>query len=250
MNEHAETTTERVGAAGSSVRLIILDQDRELVRALSQRAATRGWDDHVLRGPATRRLLARLKIDALLVDPVALGSEPWVWLVRILAGLPNLAVVVATGSSTPDERIRGLGLGIDDWVDKPCHPDEMLERVASAVRRRRVGGQAPAPDGKRLAGELEIRVRERRVLVDGVDMQLTEREFGVLQVLAANEGIVIERGKIFARVWGYTMVAGDRSVDVHVRKLRDKLRGASPGWVYIHTQFRIGYRFQPEGRRQ
>ena len=77
-------------------------------------------------------------------------------------------------------------------------------------------------------------------------MDLTRREFEVLQLLAQTEGKVLQREEIYQSVWGYAMAHGDRSVDVFVRKVRQKLEKASPDWNYIHTHFGVGYRFQPE----
>lgn len=230
------------------VRLMILDHDSELAREVASRARRRGWESHALGGLATKRLLARMRIDALLVDPAAIEFDRWGWLARTTTGLPGLAVVVAAGPSTVGERIHALRSGVDDWLDKPSHPDELIERIAGAVRRRRHA----APEltaGEMTAGRLKIDATVRRVFVGdapATGTALTARELGVLKVLMAGQGLVVEREKVFVRVWGYTMVPGDRSVDVHVRKIRAKLREISPGWEYIHTQFRIGYRFQPE----
>ena len=77
-------------------------------------------------------------------------------------------------------------------------------------------------------------------------MDLTRREFEVLQLLAQTEGKVLQREEIYQAVWGYAMAHGDRSVDVFVRKVRQKLEKASPDWAYVHTHFGVGYRFQPE----
>ena len=96
------------------------------------------------------------------------------------------------------------------------------------------------------AGELEIRSDRFQAFVDAVSVDLTRREFELIQLLAEAEGQVLQREEIYQRVWGYAMVHGDRSVDVFVRKLRQKLERASPGWRYIHTHFGIGYRFDAE----
>jgi DNA-binding winged helix-turn-helix (wHTH) protein len=77
-------------------------------------------------------------------------------------------------------------------------------------------------------------------------VDLTRREFEVLQLLAQAEGKVLQREEIYQAVWGYAMAHGDRSVDVFVRKVRLKLEAASPHWSYIHTHFGVGYRFDPE----
>ena len=79
-----------------------------------------------------------------------------------------------------------------------------------------------------------------------MSVDLTRREFELIQLLAEAEGQVLQREEIYERVWGYAMVHGDRSVDVFVRKLRQKLERASPDWRYIHTHFGIGYRFAAE----
>lgn len=229
------------------LRLMILDRDRELVQALEERARWRGWESHVLDRPATRRLLARMRVDVLIVDPAAIDSDPWGRLELLASGLPALAVVVCAGPSTVSERVDALEFGIDDWLSKPVHPDEVMAHAESAVRRRRRTVARAGADALHI-GELEIRAAQQQVFAGTRSARLTEREFLVLQVLAEDAGNVVERPVIYWRVWGYTMVAGDRSVDVHVRKIRAKLERVSPEWKYIHTQFRIGYRFEPERR--
>jgi DNA-binding response OmpR family regulator len=97
-----------------------------------------------------------------------------------------------------------------------------------------------------LTGELEVRADRFQAFVDGKSVELTRREFELIELLSAAEGRVLEREEIYQRVWGYAMARGDRSVDVFVRKLRQKLEKASPTWRYIHTHFGVGYRFAPE----
>src|SRR3982750_3484527 len=105
----------------------------------------------------------------------------------------------------------------------------------------RTGSPSPVP-----AGQIEIRSDRFQIYVDGASAELTRREFELIELLAAADGRVLEREEIYQRVWGYAMARGDRSVDVFVRKLRQKLDKASPGWRYIHTHFGVGYRFSPE----
>ena len=85
-----------------------------------------------------------------------------------------------------------------------------------------------------------------QAFVSGNSLDLTRREFELLQLLAEARGQVLEREAIYQRVWGYAMAHGDRSVDVFIRKLRQKLEKRSPAWSYIHTHFGVGYRFDPE----
>ena len=97
-----------------------------------------------------------------------------------------------------------------------------------------------------VAGEVEVRPDRFQAFVGGHSLELTRREFELIQLLSAAEGRVLEREEIYSRLWGYAMVRGDRSVDVFVRKLRQKLEKASPQWRYIHTHFGVGYRFAAE----
>jgi DNA-binding response OmpR family regulator len=96
-------------------------------------------------------------------------------------------------------------------------------------------------------GNLELRPEEYQALVDGRRIGLTMREFQVLHALAQQEDRVVRRAEIYRRVWGGEMKHRERAVDVFVRKVRNKLFAAAPGWTYIHTHFGIGYRFAPEG---
>ena len=113
------------------------------------------------------------------------------------------------------------------------------------MRRRRVG-ELPLDDEPITAGELTIRPDQFDAYVGDEPAGLSRKEYELLRQLAAAEGRVLERELIYQRVWGYTMVRGDRSVDVFVRKLRNKLERISPSWRYVHTHFGVGYRFAAE----
>jgi DNA-binding response OmpR family regulator len=115
-----------------------------------------------------------------------------------------------------------------------------------AVVRRRKRAEARQAAQPVAVGEVEIRADQFQAFAGGRSVDLTRREFELIQLLAAAEGQVLQREEIYERVWGYAMVHGDRSVDVFVRKLRQKLERASPEWRYIHTHFGIGYRFAAE----
>ena len=160
--------------------------------------------------------------------------------------VPGLGVIVCTGNSSVAQRVRGLRIGADDWITKPCHPQEVIARVESVVRRRKRSVPGSGEDGPLLAGELEIRADQFQAFVGGQSIDLTRREFELLHLLAKARGRVLERDEIYQHVWGYAMVHGDRSVDVFVRKVRQKIERFSPDWTYIHTHFGIGYRFEPE----
>ncbi len=227
--------------------MAILDSDSGFVRVLVKRADDLGWQYRCLEAPPRMEEFVSMRVNALVVDLALLGPGAWEFLERVASGLPGLGVVVCTGRSSVAQRVRGLRLGADDWVTKPCHPEEVLARVEAVVRRRKRASER-TDSGPLVAGELEIRADQFQAFAAGRSADLTRREFEVLQLLAQAEGKVLQREEIYQAVWGYAMAHGDRSVDVFIRKVRHKLEQASPDWSYIHTHFGVGYRFDPERR--
>ncbi|MFN8161095.1 MAG: response regulator transcription factor [Solirubrobacterales bacterium] len=212
---------------------------------LAKRIESAGWQHRQFTSAVPPDELVAMKLGALVVDPACLGEGGWPYIETVCGMLPDLALVVCTGRSSVAQRVRGLRLGADDWVGKPCHPEEVIARI-EAISRRRRRSRASAGEGPLVVGELEIRADQFQAFVSGESLELTRREFELLTLLAQAKGQALEREAIYQRVWGYTMAHGDRSVDVFVRKLRQKLQKRSPGWRYIHTHFGVGYRFDPE----
>lgn len=228
-----------------TIRLAVIDDDSGFVTVLSKRTEAAGWQQRVLSSAIPPEELVAMKLNALLVDLSVLGDSAWDYLERVCETLPELGVVVCTGRSTVAQRVRALRLGADDWIGKPCHPEEAMARIEAVSRRRR--RSRPEVDATPVVvGEMEIRTDQFQAFVGDVSLDLTRREFELLQLLADSPGQVLEREAIYQRVWGYAMAHGDRSVDVFIRKLRQKLEKLSPGWSYIHTHFGVGYRFDPE----
>ncbi len=232
------------GPASHPARIAVLDSDSGFVQVLTKRLEAGGWEYRVLGSPVPHDALIALRLNAVVVDPAVLGPTAWTYLEKLCARLPQMGVVLCTGQSTVAQRVRGLRLGADDWVTKPCHPEEVIARVEAVIRRRRRSEMRDATPV--MAGELEVRADQFQAFAGGRSADLTRREFELIQLLADSAGQVLPREEIYERVWGYSMVHGDRSVDVFVRKLRQKLERVSPGWRYIHTHFGIGYRFEPE----
>ena len=230
----------------SPLRLGVLDSDTGFLQVLANRLDAAGWQHRVLASPVPVDTLVSMRLNVLVIDLALLGPAGWSYLERLCSMLPGLGVVVCTGQSTVAQRVRGLRMGADDWVTKPCHPEELIARAEAVARRRRRAEAARVEVGPVVAGELAIRADQFQAFAGGESVDLTRREFELIQLLADAEGQVLPREEIYQRVWGYAMAHGDRSVDVFVRKLRQKLEGSSPGWRYIHTHFGIGYRFAAE----
>jgi DNA-binding response OmpR family regulator len=226
----------------ATVRVALIDDDSGLVTVLDRRFAALGWERELLAHAAGPEQLSALRLHALIVNPALTGLEYLEW---IAGAVPGLGLLVCSDPAPVADRVRGLRAGADDWITKPCHPDELVARIEAILRRRRAG-ELPADDATIEAGELTIRPERFDAYAGERSAGLSRKEFELLRQLALAEGRVLEREDIYQRVWGYTMARGDRSVDVFVRKLRQKLEQVSPGWRYVHTHFGVGYRFAAE----
>jgi DNA-binding response OmpR family regulator len=229
-------------SVAAAIRVALIDDDSGLLTVLERRFAALGWEWEVLGYAAGPDQLTAQRLHALVVNPGLTGLE---YIERIGHALPGLALIAVSGTAPVAERVRGLRGGADDWLTKPCHPEELVARIQAVLRRRRAG-ETPLEDTTIVAGELLIRPDRFDAYAGDTPASLSRKEFELLHQLAAADGRVLEREDIYQRVWGYTMVRGDRSVDVFVRKLRHKLERVSPGWRYVHTHFGVGYRFAAE----
>ncbi len=226
------------------LRVAILDSDSGFLVVLAKRMERLGWKHRVLSPRVTTRTLGLLQADALVVDLALLGANRWTWLARLCEQRPDLRVIVCAGDSTVAERVCALRLGADDWLAKPCHPEELVARVEAVTSTRRQ--PEPRDLEPMTMGEVEVRPDLYQAFVRGRNLRLTRREYQLIELLSRAGSEVQPREVIYECLWGYTMARNDRSVDVFVHKLRRKLERASPGWRYIHTHFGIGYRLAAE----
>jgi DNA-binding response OmpR family regulator len=227
-----------------ALRVAILDRDSGFLVPLANRLERLGWEHRFLSARVSSKTLASIEVDALIVDVAILGQRRWKWLARLCELRPDVRVIICTGPSTVAERVCGLRLGADDWLSKPCHPEELIARVEAVTSHRH------RPETRDLepvvVGEVEIRPDQYQAFVRGRSLRLTRREYQLIELLSRANGEVLAREDIYECLWGCEMIRNDRSVDVFVHKLRRKLEHASPGWLYVHTHFGVGYRLAGE----
>ncbi|MHB8693600.1 MAG: response regulator transcription factor [Solirubrobacteraceae bacterium] len=235
------STTQR---AQNRLRLAVIDRDPGFLQVLSNRLDALGIELRAVSTAVTPEALVAMRLNAIVVDLAVIGPGSWDYLERVCGRLPGLAVIICTGPSSVAQRVRGLRLGADAWMTKPCHAEELICVIEAAIRRHR-RNEIPDLEDATLVGEISIRPDLYQAYAGDASLELTAREFEILNLLSQSDR-VLRREEIYERVWGYAMAHGDRSVDVFVRKLRQKLRAASPDWSYIHTHFGVGYRFAPE----
>ena len=222
---------------------ILVVEDESDVANLIKHALERGGGvqvETVASGSAALTSIAASPPDLLILDlnlPGVDGTE----VCRLLRAKPasaTLPIIMLTARTEESDRVLGLDLGADDYITKPFSPRELAARIRAVLRRRTGpgGGAMALYRGPHLVADFEAVA----VAVDGEPVRLTRREFELLKCLVENRNRVLSRDRLLARVWGYDPSIETRSVDVHVGRLRAKLRTAGP---QIETVVGLGYRF-------
>src|SRR5215210_3541067 len=156
------------------LRLAVVDSDTGFLQVLSKRLEGAGWHHRVLASPVPLDAIVAMRLNAIVLDLEVLGPQGWNYLEKLCARLPGLGVIVCTGRSSVAQRVRGLRLGADDWMTKPCHPEELIARAEAVVRRRRATDPAAAEAAVE-AGELAIRADQFQAFAGGRSVELTRR---------------------------------------------------------------------------
>ncbi|MBO9325469.1 MAG: response regulator transcription factor [Roseiflexus sp.] len=161
---------------------------------------------------------------------------------RILRQESEVPILILTARQDEIDRIAGLELGADDYVAKPFSLGELLARVRAIMRRsdRRISAPREVLD----AGAIRLDTGSRRAWRDNVELNLSQKEFDLLACLMRNRGIALSRDVLLERVWGYDFLGDSRTVDVHIRWLREKVEPDPGKPTYIQTVRGIGYRFE------
>jgi DNA-binding response OmpR family regulator len=231
------------GSAGTQLHVALLDGDHRFAHRLARAMRDVGWRTSILSEAPDRGTLLALGADVLLVDVAHLNTDA-MWLTRQINDTPEVAIVACTERSSVAQRVRSLHEGAEGWITKPCEPSELLARIQAIARARR-NTSATARTSIH-SGEIEVSPKRYDALAGGRGAGLTTREFEVLELLARNDGVAVDRERIYAGVWGEHVPAGDRSIDIFVGRIRVKLKRISPRWRYLHTHPGIGYRFAAE----
>jgi len=231
-----------------SERVLIIDDDRRLTDMLVDYLRDRGVTAEA-RGDAHSGL-ATLKggrFDALILDVMLPDLEGFEVCRRVRAE-SDIPILMLTARGEPTDRIVGLELGADDYLPKPFDPRELLARLRAILRRqtRAVGGAAPVLR----FGRLEIDPESRQVRLDGEPRPLTGHQFEILLTLARNAGRVLSREAIMERVKGSAIEAFDRSIDVHISRIRAAIEADPKHPKRVLTRRGAGYLFVREPDRE
>ena len=226
-------------------KVLIVEDDEVIAAGMAQHLAGAGFDPVTVgRGEIG---LARLRYelpDVLVLDLMLPGLDGWKLIESARAEGIGTPIIVVSARGTEHDRVHALQIGADDYLVKPFSMKELVARVQAAARR---GVRAqPEERGDTIEiEELRIEPREVQAYVDGESADLTPTEFRLLYALALDRGRVTTRDELLQRIWGRRETHRDRTVDVFVRRLRDKIDRVAPRHTFIQTRYGVGYRLEP-----
>jgi two-component system response regulator CpxR len=227
----------------SDAKILLADDDEELCQLLSDFLVREGFTvDLAHDGENTLRLAAEGGYDALILD-VMLPHRSGLDVLRDLRRGSHVPVLMLTALGEDIDRILGLELGADDYVPKPCNPREIAARLRAILRRTRGESESTRLDDLSI-GPVSLRAASRSVTLRGEPVTLTGTEFNILAALMRDAGRVVSKDTLSQAVLGRPLGPFDRSIDVHISKLRRKLGPAADGDSLINTIHRGGYLFR------
>jgi two-component system OmpR family response regulator len=241
---------------GLMAKILVVDDERPIVEAIGYNLRKEGYDVQTAADAQECIAIARRQPPDLVVLDIMLPSGSGFDVCRQLRlEHGNIPVLLLTARAEEDDRIRGFDSGADDYVVKPFSMRELLARVRALLRRRTQTISIAAPvaaapatssagDGKVVVvGDLTIDSARREIVVAGRKVELSRKEFDLLLTLAGNRGQVFDRQTLLNRVWGEDCYVEDRTVDVHIRWLREKIETIPSRPERLLTVRGIGYKY-------
>jgi DNA-binding response OmpR family regulator len=226
-----------------STRILLVDDEQSIQTLLSYPLRKDGY--HVTSAQDGREALQRFeeaRFDLVILD-LMLPKLDGVEVCRELRSRSQVPIIMLTAKGSETDKVAGLEVGADDYITKPFSMREFRSRVKAALRRSRMGGE---PDGEETIdhGELKIDFGRRMVTLRDEEIKVTYVEFEILGALARSPGRVLSRETLLEHVWGDSEYRDPRTVDVHIRHLREKLESDPKDPEFLFTVRGVGYRFR------
>lgn len=223
---------------GRPMRILIADDEPDILEIISYNLGKEGYEIHTAKdGNEALDKAKQLNPDLIILD-VMMPKKTGMEVCQILRTQPlfqQTLIIFLTALSDEASQIKGLEYGADDYVNKPISPKVLTSRVNALFRRLQT---KVSEDSSLVLGNITIDPVKFMVTIDGADVVLAKKEFELLYLLAAKPGRVFLRNEILSQVWGNDVIVGDRTIDVHIRKIRQKM-----GVDCITTVKGVGYKF-------
>ena len=227
-------------------KVLIVEDDELIAKGMSSHLAEAGFDPlWVGNGEAG---LARLRFerpDVCVLDLMLPLLDGWKLIETVRREGIGTPIIVVSARGSESDRIHALEIGADDYLVKPFSMKELVVRVRVAARRGVRPQEAERGDPIEVE-ELRIDPRSVQAYVDGESVELTPTEFRLLYALALEQGRVLTRDELLQKIWGRRLTRRDRTVDVFVRKLREKIDFRTPRHNFVHTRYGVGYKLEAQ----
>ncbi|MBR4161899.1 MAG: response regulator transcription factor [Solobacterium sp.] len=226
--------------------ILVVDDDRDICEALKIYLAPSGHEVlTAYNGKEALAVLGQKHVDLVLMD-IMMPQMDGISATEKIRETSNIPVILLTAKSEENDKIHGLDIGADDYITKPFHPEEVIARVNSQLRRyMRLGGITQKSDQLSIGG-IFLDDASKQVTVDGEPVSLTPMEYGILKFLMANPGHVYSSSEIYEAVWQDQSIGNESTVAVHIRHLREKIEINPSDPRYIKVVWGQGYKMEKQ----
>lgn len=225
-------------------KILVVDDEKLIVKGIRFSLEQEGMEvDCAYDGEEALKMAKENDYDMILLDvmlPKLTGFE----VCQQIREFSNVPVMMLTAKGEDMDKILGLDYGADDYITKPFNILEVKARIKAIIRRTEKKAAAETKETFVEVGELVLDCEGRRVSIAGKEINLTAKEFDMLELLVFNENKVYSRESLLNLVWGYEYPGDVRTVDVHIRRLREKIESNPSEPKYVHTKWGVGYYFQ------
>jgi DNA-binding response OmpR family regulator len=234
--------------ARGQARILLVDDEQAVQTLLTYPLRKEGYDVvGATDGQEALDRFAEQRFDLVVLD-IMLPKLDGIEVCRRMRTRSQVPIIMLTAKGDEIDKVVGLEMGADDYITKPFSVREFRSRVKAALRRGDMAGRGPVGEEPIKAGELQIDPERRTCQVRGKPVELTYVEFEILSALASSPGRVFSREMLLEHVWGDSTYRDPRTVDVHIRHLREKLERDAKHPEYLFTVRGVGYRFRDADR--
>ena len=222
-------------------KILIVDDEQKIREVIREYSEFNGYEVEEAADGMTAVGLCKLNDYDLIVLDVMMPKLDGFSACKEIKKLKDTPIIMLSARSEEYDKLFGFELGIDDYVVKPFSPKELMARINAVLMRRSRQTPAAVPSGTQSFAGLSINIAARTVYVDGEKIELTPKEYDLLFYLIENRNIALSRDKLLQDIWGYDFFGDDRTIDTHIKNLRNNL---GPYRDYIVTLRGVGYKFE------
>lgn len=223
-------------------KLLIVDDEVKIREVIREYAEFSGYEVTEAEDGMSALGLCKLNDYDLIIMDIMMPKLDGFSACKEIKKIKDIPVIMLSARGEEYDKLFGFELGIDDYVVKPFSPKELMARINAVLTRK--NAQSATTQGAMQFGGLEVNIPSRTVMVDGERVDLTPKEYDLLFYLVENKNIALSRDKLLSDIWGYDFFGDDRTIDTHIKNLRNNL---GPYRDYIVTLRGVGYKFEYEG---